>query len=450
MKFKILVSTLFICLFSFGQQKIACIGDSVTWGSTIKERARNNYPAYLQYLFGDTYEVKNFGVPGATALRKGDKPYTDQEKFKQALSFAPDIALIMLGTNDSKPQNFKFKSEIKTDLNFIVTSLKEANPKVEVIIMTPVYCTSTRENSIHKDRVAPITTIVKEFANEHKFPLVDTQTPFVSKLSDKKTGVKIPDGIHPNSFGAELIAKEVYKQISGIQQPNFATYALPSMEYRGGAAGWGGGTWWKQLDNINTLIETQKDSIELVLFGDSITQNWTGSKKRSSDANGKRPIDQILSKYGAISAGISGDRVEMLSYRAEQHFKDFKPKYLSIMIGVNNFLYKANNGKEVGEGIVALIHKLKKITPNTEIILFATFPNGRTEKERQETKNIHQLIEPLGKLNKVHYIDLTSELLDTNGKLSSKYFGKDAVHPKKGPTYTMWAHKIDEVIKSIK
>ena len=42
-------------------KKVACGGDSITWGFTIIHPAKHGYPAVLQHLLGDGYEVRNFG-----------------------------------------------------------------------------------------------------------------------------------------------------------------------------------------------------------------------------------------------------------------------------------------------------------------------------------------------------------------------------------------------------
>ena len=55
---------------------------------------------------GEGYEVGNFGRNGATLLRKGHNPYCKTAEFAHALEFAPDIAVIHLGTNDTDPRNW--------------------------------------------------------------------------------------------------------------------------------------------------------------------------------------------------------------------------------------------------------------------------------------------------------------------------------------------------------
>ena len=69
--------------------RVACVGDSITYGAAVKDRKTNCYPMVLGRLLGDGYEVRNFGVNGATLLKKGDKPYWNLGAFKKATAFAP-------------------------------------------------------------------------------------------------------------------------------------------------------------------------------------------------------------------------------------------------------------------------------------------------------------------------------------------------------------------------
>src|SRR5579864_433492 len=85
--------------------RVACVGDSITFGACVPEREKNCYPAVLGGLLGDKYDVRNFGVNGATLLKKGDLPWWNVDAYKSATDFNPDIVIIKLGSNDTKPQN---------------------------------------------------------------------------------------------------------------------------------------------------------------------------------------------------------------------------------------------------------------------------------------------------------------------------------------------------------
>jgi len=80
--------------------KIACVGNSVTYGMGIQDRAEQSYPAQLQQLLGEDFEVANFGHSGATMLKKGHKPFWLQAEFQKSKEFEPNIVVIHLGLND--------------------------------------------------------------------------------------------------------------------------------------------------------------------------------------------------------------------------------------------------------------------------------------------------------------------------------------------------------------
>ena len=87
--------------------RIACIGNSITDGAGIDMNSEKGYPACLQKDLGTGYLVNNFGVSGRTMLNKGDYPYMKELAWKDAMAFKPNIVIIKLGTNDSKPQTWR-------------------------------------------------------------------------------------------------------------------------------------------------------------------------------------------------------------------------------------------------------------------------------------------------------------------------------------------------------
>ena len=68
----------------FSKTKVACIGNSVTYGFGHDNPAETSYPSQLAKMLGDDYEVGNFGKSGATLLRKGHRPYNEQEEYQKA------------------------------------------------------------------------------------------------------------------------------------------------------------------------------------------------------------------------------------------------------------------------------------------------------------------------------------------------------------------------------
>ena len=115
--------------------KVACIGNSITYGTGLADRDTEAYPVRLQEMLGDGYIVGNFGKPGATLLNKGHRPYTRQQEYVDALEFAGDIVVIHLGINDTDPRNWpNYRDFFVGDYLSLIDTLRQVNPKARVII----------------------------------------------------------------------------------------------------------------------------------------------------------------------------------------------------------------------------------------------------------------------------------------------------------------------------
>ena len=163
-----------------GQIKVACVGDSITYGHGVSGWARNNYPATLQKLLGKEYNVRNFGHSGRTASENGDKPYTESKQFKLSLEYDADILVIMLGSNDTKPQNWSGVHDFITEYGAIVDAYLQNNPDLRVIICTPAQAfypdsksSGTTNFDIQPEYVSQIRNYLCTYALSHKFEVVD-------------------------------------------------------------------------------------------------------------------------------------------------------------------------------------------------------------------------------------------------------------------------------------
>lgn len=192
--------------------KVACVGNSVTYGYTIENREVNCYPAQLQRLLGDRYEVKNFGKSGATLLDRGHRPYKQQDEYKQALAFAGDLVVIHLGLNDTDPRNWpNYRDEFVSDYLSLIESFRQANPSCQIWIcrMTPIMHWHPRFQSGTRDWYALIQEKIEEVARLSHATLIDLQ----EKLYDRPD--LLPDAIHPNAEGAGILARTIYSALTG-------------------------------------------------------------------------------------------------------------------------------------------------------------------------------------------------------------------------------------------
>jgi sialate O-acetylesterase len=192
--------------------KIACIGNSVTYGYGHKNPQLASYPAQLQKLLGEEYLVKNFGHSGATLLRKGHNPYYKTKEFEEALSFYPDIAIIHLGLNDTDPRNFpNYGDEFMPDYAWLIDTIRKANPSVKIFIcqLTPIFSDHPRFKSGTRDWFWQIQELILQIAKANETGLIDLHSPLYARPD------LFPDALHPNEEGAAILAKTVYQKITG-------------------------------------------------------------------------------------------------------------------------------------------------------------------------------------------------------------------------------------------
>ena len=209
----ILATLLLLSLSSiFGQTiKIACVGNSVTYGMGI-ENPEERYPAQLQVMLGDEYEVGNFGHSGATLLKNGYRPYWNLPEFKEALDFEADIVIIHLGLNDTDPRAWpKYRDEFVKDYINLIDTFKYINPDADVKIsrMTPIFSGHSRFESSTRDWYWQVQDAIEVIAEISKVDLVDLHTPLHIRPD------LFPDNLHPTGEGAKIIAETVYGAITG-------------------------------------------------------------------------------------------------------------------------------------------------------------------------------------------------------------------------------------------
>jgi sialate O-acetylesterase len=222
MRSYLLFFALIISSFLFGQQKIkvACIGNSVTYGYTIHNREVNSYPSQLQAILGKGYDVGNFGKSGATLLYKGHRPYVAQEEFKEAMHFAADRVIIDLGLNDTYPRDWpNYGDSFIPDYLALIDSLRKANPSchIWICLMTPISPLHPRFEAGTLTWYDLIQKCIRKVALIAHTGLID----FKSPLFDRPD--LFNDALHPNAEGAKLLAQSAYEALTG----NFGGLQMP-------------------------------------------------------------------------------------------------------------------------------------------------------------------------------------------------------------------------------
>lgn len=182
------------------QIKVACIGNSITRNSS--------YVPRLQELLGSNFTVENDGYPGITMLKNGDYSYWTLGSLSQVFAFQPDIVTIKLGTNDTKIQNWaQYGSEFRQDYEAMIDTLNTLSTKPKIFPVLPVPSFANGSGIRDSVLVNYIIPIISAIGLSRGLVVIDAYTPLLPFSS------YFPDGVHPDTAGADTIAHVIYRSI---------------------------------------------------------------------------------------------------------------------------------------------------------------------------------------------------------------------------------------------
>lgn len=198
--------------------KIACAGDSITYGTGIKGgRENNSYPARLQEKLGEGYKVSNFGKPGYCVSKASDKSYWKTTDYKDFLGMKADVVVIMFGTNDLLTRRWlgsestggvALKDTYVDDYCALIESYRNVNADVKVYIMIPPALNTAEGSDRPRERMPEeVIPKIKEVVGKTGAELIELYSMFENKAE------LFADTLHPNNEGAEIIADTVYEAI---------------------------------------------------------------------------------------------------------------------------------------------------------------------------------------------------------------------------------------------
>lgn len=194
---KLVLLLMFALGFSFSQtfadssvKKILVLGDSLAEGYGLEESMA--FPRIVEKELRNKkreIEIINGGVSGATSAN-------GLQRLKWHLKKPVDLILLELGANDGL-RGLKI-DETKKNLKSIIQFAREKKIKIALlgILMPPNY---------GKEYTTQFEKMYKEIAKEEKLPFL----PFLLEGVAGVPSLNLPDGIHPNQKGHEVIGKKV-------------------------------------------------------------------------------------------------------------------------------------------------------------------------------------------------------------------------------------------------
>ena len=213
-------------------KKIVFLGDSITEGACSSNCMEKSYWAVLGKLSGAV--VKGYGIGGtriAEQLVKTNAP-EDAKPFitrVEKMDADADVAVVFGGTNDyghgDAPlgrMTDRTNSTFYGAMHNLCRALIKRYPRSLIIVITPMHRLNEEElvNERGVRNVATLSDYVnaeRRVAEYYSLPLLDLyassslnpEVPEIQKLF-------MPDGLHPNDAGHELIAKRLFAFLKNL------------------------------------------------------------------------------------------------------------------------------------------------------------------------------------------------------------------------------------------
>ncbi len=186
--------------------------------------------------------------------------------------------------------------------------------------------------------------------------------------------------------------------------------------------------WWcvRYREKLK-LAQTLGKKIEIVFFGDSITQNF------ERESFGKNVSDAALKDYCWLDLGFIGDRTQQMLYLIEHgdFFPLLQPEVVVMLIGTNHFEFNESGPFEAAAGIRRAVESLRRLTPQSKILLLGVLPHaeGGDSGHNIGNRKINEIISAYADDQKIFFADFSPHFIDRSGNLKNELYLDDHLHP---------------------
>ena len=195
---------------------------------------------------------------------------------------------------------------------------------------------------------------------------------------------------------------------------------------------------WKERHEQVLKLNKEK-APEIVLIGNSITHFWAG-EPTAHIVNGKDSWDELFKGKVVRNMGFGWDRIENALWRIYHGELDgYQAKKVVLLMGTNNL--GKNTNEEIIDGINELVRAVRHRQPKTEIYVAGILPRSGQE---ARVAALNELLQARLKSDEATYIDMSSEMIQPNGRIIKELF-TDGLHPnQKG--YQRMAKMLEKVM----
>ena len=211
---------------------------------------------------------------------------------------------------------------------------------------------------------------------------------------------------------------------------------------------WAAPGYWRRRNELKLAeIRRAKRPFDLVLVGDSITQNWEGWVDGASNSNLLSHIARgrisraeahvepmknwhlLTNEFAVLNLGTSGDDTRHVIWRLTKgrQLEGYKARHFAVMVGTNNL---SDTPEDVAAAIGEIVRLIREKHPESTVLLHPIFPRGARPDDlrRKANEAVNALIRPLADGTRVVWCDFNARLLGPDGVLSREMMS-DLLHP---------------------
>lgn len=195
--------------------KVACVGDSLTYGTTLLNRKVESYPARLAKLLGKDYDVLNLGLPGYALNRQSSKCIFCSPVFNVLEKYSPKYVVALIGTNDARLKNYTSDKDFENYYRAFLTDLSQLSSSPQIIAMTsPMSYTDTSvcEFDFSHEILERLVKIQRSILDEYNIPYIDLYS-----STQGKTSLFSDDMLHFSSKGAKFLAFKIHSVLTKFE-----------------------------------------------------------------------------------------------------------------------------------------------------------------------------------------------------------------------------------------
>lgn len=197
--------------------KINFLGDSITFGTGTLEKDTKSFVGRLNHDYGAI--TRNYGIGGTRIARKVTPSATPVHDLDFCGRFAEmdddaDLVVVFGGTNDFGHGDAPLGRFIdRTPYTFygalhtLYTGLLNKYPNSKIMVITPLH-RLVEENG--NGKLKDFVNVIREVAEYYSLPVLDLYANYgVNPVVEVMKETYMPDGLHPNDAGYELLAEKV-------------------------------------------------------------------------------------------------------------------------------------------------------------------------------------------------------------------------------------------------